>query len=177
MNPLGLNHRRIAAKITESRKRTLFPSDAAAEQTRPRRTMNPPSKSSPNESESASASVSKTHGKEPDTIPIHLRSFGSPQSRGSRPAGPSDDSPARERWVPSPRKISPGRGDRSPPPHEHQHPLPSPAPDDAPEHESEKPQSFEAAKVSAWNRQLEPRISPITRISRDLAFHCHAPAR
>jgi hypothetical protein len=38
-------------------------------------------------------------------------------SRGPRPGGPSDDSPARERWVPSPLWTpSPGRGDRTPSP-------------------------------------------------------------
>jgi hypothetical protein len=86
-NPSGLNHRRMAAKITESRKRTLFSSDEAAEPIRPRRTMNPPGKPSHHASGSASASVSKTHGEEPGSIPIHLGNFGSPRAVPPGPEG------------------------------------------------------------------------------------------
>ena len=89
VSPLGLNHRRLAAKITESRKRTLFPSDEAAEPTRPRRTMNPPGNPSPHASVSgsASASVSKTHGEEPGSIPIQLGNFGCSQAVPPGPEG------------------------------------------------------------------------------------------
>jgi hypothetical protein len=62
----GLNHRRLAAKITESRKRTLFPSDEAAEPIRPRRTVSPPDK--PSHHASVSGSVSRAHGEEPGSI-------------------------------------------------------------------------------------------------------------
>ena len=47
-------------------------------------------------------------GFDPDT-PWQLRVF---PSRGPRPGGPPDDSPARERWVPSPHESQPRRGDR-----------------------------------------------------------------
>ncbi len=37
--------------------------------------------------------------------------------RGTRPGGPSDDSPARERWVPSPMNIQSRQGRQNPFPH------------------------------------------------------------
>jgi hypothetical protein len=37
--------------------------------------------------------------------------------RGSRPGGPADDSPARERWVPSPMNTQPRQGRQNPFPH------------------------------------------------------------
>ncbi len=50
-------------------------------------------------------------GSDPDT-PRQLRVF---PSRGPRPGGPSDDSPARERWVPSPHDhAAPARATDSP---------------------------------------------------------------
>ena len=62
VRPFGLNPERMAAKITEGRNRTLFPTDEAVGPTRPRRTMSPPGKPSPHASVSGSASesVSKT---------------------------------------------------------------------------------------------------------------------
>ena len=36
------------------------------------------------------------------------------ESRGTRPGGPPDDSPARERWVPSPKNIQPRQGRQNP---------------------------------------------------------------
>jgi hypothetical protein len=50
---------------------------------------------------------------------VHQRHESDPRnpgpSRAPRPGGPSDDSPARERWVPSPHENQPQRGDRYPP--------------------------------------------------------------
>ena len=48
---------------------------------------------------------------------VHQRHETKPRNpvpiRGPRPGGPSDGSPARERWVPSPHEDQPRRGDRT----------------------------------------------------------------
>jgi hypothetical protein len=44
------------------------------------------------------------------SVPPMIRS----ESRGTRPGGPPDDSPARERWVPSPKNIQPRQGRQNP---------------------------------------------------------------
>jgi hypothetical protein len=82
VRPSGLNPRSMAAKITERRKRTLFPPDETAEPTHPRRTMSPPGNPTPHASGSASGSgsASKTHEEEPGWIPIHLGTFGPSQA-------------------------------------------------------------------------------------------------
>jgi hypothetical protein len=143
VSPFGLNPGRMAAKITESRKRTLFPSDKAADPTRPHRTRGSPGKPSPHASVSVSgsASVSKTHGEEPGSIPIHLGSFGSSQAVPPGPEGRQMIAQRVSAGFRPPMKTSPGGATDPIHPHEHQHPLPSPTPDTAPEHESEKPQT------------------------------------
>ena len=49
---------------------------------------------------------------------VHQRHETKPRNpepiRGPRPGGPSDGSPARQRWVPSPHENQPQRGDRFP---------------------------------------------------------------
>jgi hypothetical protein len=70
------------------------------------------------------------------------------QRPGPRPGGPSDDSPVRERWVPSPMNTQPRQGRQNPFAHERQSAIASPSLSNAPEHKPDKPQSLEAAKVS-----------------------------
>jgi len=108
--PLWPNPRSMAAKITENRKRTLFPSDKADEPTRPRRTMRPPGKPSPHASVSGSvsASASKTHEEEPDWIPIHLGSFGSSQAVAPGPEGRQTIAQRVSAGFRPPMKTSPG---------------------------------------------------------------------
>ncbi len=79
-------------------------------------------------------------------------------SRGPRPGGPADDSPARERWVSSPVNNQPRPGRQNPFPHAPPHPIASPSPDSAKEQESDKPQSREAAKAG---RKRGTRIARI----------------
>ncbi len=75
---------------------------------------------------------------QPTPSPTHCPTLRS--SRGPRPGGPSDDSPARERWVPSPHEHPAAAGRQNPfPPHEHEHPIASPEHDNTPEHEADKP--------------------------------------
>jgi hypothetical protein len=104
----------MAAKITEGRKRTLFPSDKAAEPTRPQRTMSPSGKPSPHTSGSASESISKTHGEEPGSIPIHLGSFGSSQAVASGPEGRQTIAQRVNAGFRPPMKTSPGGATDSP---------------------------------------------------------------
>ena len=114
VSPLGLNHRRLAAKITESRKRTLFPSDEAAEPTHPRWTMTPPGKTSPHASGSGSASVSRTHGEEPGSIPIHLGSYGPSQAVAPGPEGRQTVAQRVSAGFRPHMENQPQRGDRFP---------------------------------------------------------------
>jgi hypothetical protein len=115
VSPFGLNPRRMAAKIAESRKRTLFPSDEAAEPTHPRRTMSPPGNPSHHASASgsASASVSKTHGEEPGSIPIRLGPFGPSQSIAPGPEGRQTVAQCVSAGFRPPHENQPRRGDRS----------------------------------------------------------------
>jgi len=115
---------RLAARTTENRKRTLFPSDEAAEPTRPRQTMNPPGKpSSPaSVSASVSASGSRDGREESASVPMHLRSFGS-QAVVPCPEGRQGVAQRVSGGLRSPIEIQPQRGDRPPPPDERHHSL------------------------------------------------------
>jgi hypothetical protein len=97
----------------------------AAEPTRPRRTISPADKPSPHASVSGSgsASVSKTHGKEPGSIPIDLGSFGSPQAVVPGPEGRQTVAQRVSAGFRPPIEIQPQRGDRPPPPDERHHSL------------------------------------------------------
>ena len=53
-------------------------------------------------------------------------------SRGSRPGGPADDSPARERWVQFPMNTQPRQGRQIPSTYTKKPPIASPAPENAP---------------------------------------------
>jgi hypothetical protein len=112
----GLNLTSVAAKITESRKRTLFPSDEAAEPTHPRRTLSPTGNPSPHASlsGSASASVSKTHGEEPGSIPIHLGTFGPSQAVAPGPKGRQTVAQRVSAGFRPPMKTSPAGATDSP---------------------------------------------------------------
>jgi len=104
----------MVAKITESRKRTLFPPQTS------RRTDTPPADDEPadnpshhaSESGSASASVSKTHGKEPHFFPIHLGSYGPSQAVAPSPEGRQIVAHSVSRGSGVRKYYQPQRGDR-----------------------------------------------------------------
>ena len=69
-----------------------------------------------------------------------------------------------------PMNTQPQRGDKTPSPHEHENPIASPEHDNAPEHESDKPQSLKAAK-SPSGRAARPANPRRTRRYRDRDRH------
>jgi hypothetical protein len=145
--------------------------------TRPPRTSHPPSNPSPqvSVSGSASASVSKTHREEPDSIPIHLGSFGSSQAVAPSPEGRQTIAQRVSAGFRPHMHTQPRQGGQNPFAHEHQHPIASSDVENTPEHEPDKPQSFEAAKEGRHRRSGIPLLPPVRNPPRRISPATSSP--